>query len=192
MAKSLFTIAIIASVSLLSACSDGSSAANRVADFNAFNADPTLANITPDTTIDAMSGTAIYNGIIDIGTDAASTPTGAAGYEGELSVRVAFTTSRTNDAVSGRAGNFVQTFSEMDSPKTGKSVPGQIALTGNLTGRNANAFDGITGRATGEIDGVNVAYTFAGNITGVAGNGMSLTFEGANANSTSGTGLAVD
>jgi hypothetical protein len=66
-------------------------------------------------------------------------------------------------------------------------------MSGNLTGNNeAGIGDGLNGIAAGTIDGIDVAYTFDGNITGLAGNGMSLFFDGDNEESSGGVGLAVD
>ena len=159
------------------------------ADLAAIGSDPTLASSTPNSTVNDMNGSATYNGVINIGTDAASNPAGAAAYYGSLSMTVDFSNAGTNDAVTGTAGNFIQYFSEIASPKTGEAVAGSIAMSGNLSGANTT---GIGDGLSGTIDGIDVAYTFDGNITGLAGNGMSLYFDGANAESTGGVGLAVD
>lgn len=200
MAKSFLSLAVIGAVTLLSACGGGggggggnASLESYAADLAAIGSDPTLASRAPDMTINGLNGSATYNGVINIGTDAVSNPAGAAAYYGSLSMTVDFSNAGTDDAVTGSAGNFVQFFSEIASPKTGQAVPGSIAMTGNLTGNNeAGIGDGMTGTAAGTIDGIDVAYTFDGNITGLAGNGLSLVFDGDNADSTGGVGLAVD
>lgn len=197
MTKSIFSLAVIGVVTLLSACGGGGVGGNNLqsyaADLAAIGSDPTLASDTPDVTVNALNSSATYNGVVNIGTDAASNPAGAAAYYGSLSMTVDFSNASTDDAVTGTAGNFVQYFSEIASPKTGQAVAGSITMDGNLTGTNTTGIgDGMNGTATGTIDGINVDYTFDGNITGVAGNGMALYFDGANADSSGGVGLAVD
>lgn len=199
MTKQWNSLAAVSAALLLSACGGGgasgvnASLEGYAADLAAIGSDPTLASSTPDSTINDMNGSATYNGVINIGTDAATNPAGAAAYYGSLSMTVDFTNAGTNDTVTGSAGNFVQYFSEIASPKTGGAVSGSITMAGNLSGTNtAGIGDGMSGTATGTIDGIDVAYTFDGNITGLAGNGMSLFFDGANADSNGGVGLAVD
>lgn len=197
MTKSIFSLAVMGAATLLSACGGGGggggSLASYAANLAAIGSDPTLASNTSDQTVDALNSSATYNGVINIGTDSASNPAGAAAYYGSLSMTVDFSNASTNDAVTGTAGNFVQYFSEIASPKTGQAVAGSITMAGNLTGTNTTGIgDGMNGTATGTIDGINVAYTFDGNITGVAGNGMALNFDGSNADSSGGVGLAVD
>ncbi|MDD9979570.1 MAG: hypothetical protein OXQ30_17845, partial [Boseongicola sp.] len=123
--------------------------------------------------------------------DDPANPAGTASYYGNLDMAVNFNSSTTTDAISGTAGNFVQFFSTIASPKTGSSVSGSLALSGNLTGTNESFTDGLAGTATGTIDGISVSYTLDGNINGLTGNGVSLYFSGANAVSTGGVGLAV-
>lgn len=202
MTKSLLLLTAIGTVTFLSACggsggggggSNNASLESYAADLAAMGSDPTLASRAPDTTINDLNGSATYNGVINIGTDAASNPAGAAAYYGSLSMTVDFSDAGTDDAVTGSAGNFIQYFSEIASPKTGQAVDGSIIMSGNLTGNNeAGIGDGLNGIAAGTIDGIDVAYTFDGNITGLAGNGMSLFFDGDNEESSGGVGLAVD
>jgi len=203
MAKPTILLTAVGAAFLLSACGGGgggggtgggnASLESYAADLAAIGSDPTLASSTPNSTVNDMNGSATYNGVINIGTDAASNPAGAAAYYGSLSMTVDFSNAGTNDAVTGTAGNFIQYFSEIASPKTGEAVAGSIAMSGNLSGANTTGIgDGLSGTATGTIDGIDVAYTFDGNITGLAGNGMSLYFDHANAESTGGVGFAVD
>lgn len=197
--KNLTTIlSALGATALLSACGGGStggapSIESYAAELAAFGTDPTLASDTPNATVNALNGSATYNGVINIGTDAASNPAGAASYYGNLAMRVNFDSNTVNDTITGSAGDFVQFFSEIASPKTGGGVSGSLTMSGNLTGTNTGGIgDGLTGTASGTIDGINVAYTFDGNISGLAGNGLSLFFDGANDDSSGGVGLAAD
>ena len=199
MAKSSVSMAAFGAATFLTACGGGGGGAinasieSYAADLAAIQSDPTLASMATDTTINDLNGSAVYNGVINIGTDAASNPAGAAAYYGSLSMTVDFSSAGTNDAISGSAGNFVQYFSEIASPQTGQAVDGSITMSGNLTGNNeAGLGDGLNGTAAGTIDGIDVAYTFNGNITGLTGNGVSLYFDGDNEDSSGGVGLAVD
>ena len=196
MFKSPSILAALGAVTLLSACGGGGTGSGGfpgleeyAADFAALRSDPTLASNTSDATVNALSGSATYNGVINVGTDAASNPAGQAAYYGGLRLNVDF----SSDAITGSAGNFVQFFSEIASSKTGNGVPGSLTLAGNLTGANtAGLGSGLTGTAGGSIDGIDVAYTFDGNITGVAGNGISLFFDDANDESSGGVGFAAN
>lgn len=173
--------------------SNNASLESYAANFAAINSDLTLASNASDTTINDLNGSVTYLGVINIGTDADSNPAGAASYYGSLSMTVDFSDAGTDDAVNGSAGNFVQFFSETASSKTGQAVGGSITMSGNLTGNNeAGLGDGLSGNAAGTIDGIDVAYTFDGNITGLAGNGMSQYFDGDNENSSGGVGLAIE
>ncbi len=197
MRKALISLPATGAILLFSACGGGggggSSLEAYASQLAAFGSAPTLASRTPDATVNALNASATYNGVVNIGTDAASNPAGAAAYYGGLSVTVDFTNASATDSLSGTAGNFVQYFSEIASPKTGGAVSGSISLVGNLTGSNESGIgDGLNGTAAGTIDGINVSYTFDGSIDGLAGNGMSLFFSGANADSSGGVGLAVD
>ena len=202
MAKSSVSMAAFGAATFLTACGGGggsgggainASIESYAADLVAIQSDPTLASMATDTTINDLNGSAVYNGVINIGTDAASNPAGAVAYYGSLSMTVGFSSAGTNDAISGSAGNFVQYFSEIASPQTGQAVDGSITMSGNLTGNNeAGLGDGLNGTAAGKIDGIDVAYTFNGNITGLTGNGVSLYFDGDNEDSSGGVGLAVD
>lgn len=202
MAKSSVSMAAFGAATFLTACGGGggsgggainASIESYAADLVAIQSDPTLASMATDTTINDLNGSAVYNGVINIGTDAESNPAGAVAYYGSLSMTVDFSSAGTNDAISGSAGNFVQYFSEIASPQTGQAVDGSITMSGNLTGNNeAGLGDGLNGTAAGTIDGIDVAYTFNGNITGLTGNGVSLYFDGDNEDSSGGVGLAVD
>lgn len=202
MAKSSVSMAAFGAATFLTACGGGggsgggainASIESYAADLVAIQSDPTLASMATDTTINDLNGSAVYNGVINIGTDAESNPAGAVAYYGSLSMTVGFSSAGTNDAISGSAGNFVQYFSEIASPQTGQAVDGSITMSGNLTGNNeAGLGDGLNGTAAGTIDGIDVAYTFNGNITGLTGNGVSLYFDGDNEDSSGGVGLAVD
>ena len=202
MAKSSVSMAAFGAATFLTACGGGggsgggainASIESYAADLAAIQSDPTLASMATDTTINDLNGSAVYNGVINIGTDAESNPAGAVAYYGSLSMTVGFSSAGTNDAISGSAGNFVQYFSEIASPQTGQAVDGSITMSGNLTGNNeAGLGDGLNGTAAGTIDGIDVAYTFNGNITGLTGNGVSLYFDGDNEDSSGGVGLAVD
>ena len=179
----------------LSACGGGGfgGLAGYAEAFGEFNGDPTLVSPVADATLNTFNSAVNYDGVVNIGTDSDTNPAGAASYYGSLDVTVNFSNATTNDAINGTAGDFVQFFSEIASPKTGESVPGSITITGALTGSNQTGLgDGLVGTATGSIDGIDVAYDLDGNITGVGGNGLVLYFDGSNADSTGGVGFAVD
>ena len=162
------------------------------AEYASLSSNATLSSLSANTTVNARNSAATYDGVVNIGTDAAANPAGAASYYGDLSVTVNFTNASTTDALSGTAGNFVQYDSANASPKTGFGVSGSMTLTGALTGTNESLGNGLAGTASGSIDGISVSYTFDGNINGGAGQGVSLFFDPANADSGSGTGLALD
>lgn len=183
-------------LTLLSACGGGGGGGGSLdalaAEFAALNGDPTIASLTPNSTVDAMNGSATYDGVINIGTDDPLNPAGAAFYYGNLSLSVNFTSANVNDTVTGNAGGFVQYFSEIASPKTGNGVPGTLTMVGTLTGDNENLSDGMAGSAWGTIDGSDVLYDFDGNITGLTGNAAILYFDGTNAVSSGGVAIVVD
>jgi len=185
----------ILTIMTLSACGGGGGGlglAGLEARLTTLSTDPTIASMTPDATVNARSGTASYSGVVNIGTDDPANPAGATAYLGNLDMAVNFNNASTSDAVSGSASGFVQYFSEVASPNTGNAVPGSLDISGALTGDNETMTDGITGVATGSIDGTTVAYDVEGNINGVSSNAMFLWFDGTNAVSTGGVGIAVE
>ena len=179
---------------LLSACGGGGGGnlASYAAGFAALQGDTTLATPSLDSTVDARNAPATYNGFINIGTDPVGSPYGRHAYYGGISMTVNFSSATTDDAVTGTANDFVlyATF-DRASPQTGSAVPGSLTLSGNLTGDNSFT-DGIAATATGSIDGVSVAYDVDGTINGVGANGMSLGFDGTNAESSGGVALLVE
>lgn len=189
------TLAVIG-LCALSACGGGSSGGSIEAFANRYAAlasDPSyLVGATPDSTINGLNSSASYAGVINIGTDDPASPIGATSYYGNLDLTVNFSNATTADTITGSAGGFVQYFSEIASPKNGSAVPGSLTLSGNLTGDNTSSLSsGLNGVASGSIDGTAVAYTFDGRLDGVSAGGMSLFFDGANAASSGGVGLAV-
>lgn len=172
---------LVAAVGLLGACGGGGGGGSSAAGADAFaarfaelNGDPTLVSPTMQTTVDALSGSATYEGILNVSLDDPSNPAGSTGYYGNIAVGVDF----DDNSISGEAGDFVQYFSEIASSQTGSAVSGSLDITGDLLPANESAGGGIMGEATGSIDGYDVAYDVEGNITGVSGNGMTLSFDG--------------
>lgn len=177
------------SLTALAACGGGSGGAPSIQDigtrYAALANDPTLVSPTAQATVDGLSGSATYVGFVNVSTERTSNPAGSTAYYGDLSVGV----DLGGGAVSGTAGNFVQYFSEIASSKTGSGVSGSLTISGALGADNENSGDGVTGTASGSIDGLAVTFDVEGNITGVSGNGMTLNFDGPGLSG--GVGLAV-
>ena len=129
--------------------------------------------------MNSASGSANYDGIINVG---ASSGGSLVGYLGQLDVTVDFSA----DTVSGSAGNFYSyggTFSPTAPNPLGPSVAGSLSFDGSLTGTNESAGvgGGIDGTFSGTVDGITeTAGGLSGMIMGDSREGVILYLSGTN------------
>ena len=180
------TLAMAVSCVLLSACGGGGARGlNSLSQFQSLAANPDLqqnqiGSLTQNTVVDGAAGTANYAGFANLSADSTF-------YVGNLSVAVDF----TNDTVGGNMNNFVEYFSVVASPTNGQSVAGSFTIAGVLNaGQNESLTDGLSGTATGTLDGTAITYDMDGNITGLDREGVILYFDD-QASINGGVGLAL-
>lgn len=175
-------VAALSAVSLLSACGGGGGGgsagsglvsgtlANQYTNFSRdFSADPNLASLTPNSTVNGLSTSARYSGIANFNL-------GDVAYLGSANMTVDF----ARDTFSGGANGFERYYSTIASASNGSRVSGSVSMSGRLTGDNESFTDGLTGSGSGSIEGNRVEFTMDGNVTGLRGEGAILYFDRTN------------
>jgi hypothetical protein len=135
--------------------------------------DTLFTDPTDDATVNALSGSVTYNGVIDIAVDqpGATAPLTGRQYLGEIEMTVNFVDGP--DAMTGTADNFFFYGIQNSPPVDGTAVEGNLDIAGST-----NATDNFfSGTASGEVEGVNAGGLFYGRFSGTNAEGMSLTFQ---------------
>ena len=157
---------------------NGPSVESFAARFAELSSDPNLNSSTPNATLAVTTGSANYEGIVNMALS-------SNGYFGTFSMDVDF----TSDTFSGSAGNFEQYAASVASESNGSPVKGGFDMSGTLTGNNETVEGGLDGTAIGEIDGHTVDMAVSGSITGLNAEGVRVYFDGDGFDGGTGFGL---
>ena len=138
---------------------------------------------TPNADISAMTATASYSGVGNFSNGSSVFNM----FLGAIDLDVAFGTGD----ITGTVGDFAEYNFSGTGYTLGVGTPGSLAITGNLGTDNESFTDGLTGRATGSLDGVSLAMDMDGNLLGTDADGMVLYFDDDVIFGAMGTGFAA-